>query len=133
MVNMNFLMQDVIQLMSGKLTTFSRGGGTKIKSKQFSEFGSRTIFPDSNCLPKINLPKYSFANILVNGLLYRKKDKNLHKPKYTYNLMLFVNSVGPQTQIINSFSFAGILKDSINSDNIFLSIRPVRPDHDELG
>ena len=37
MSNMNFLIADVIYI------TFSQGGGTKVKSKEFSEFGSRTI------------------------------------------------------------------------------------------
>ena len=36
--NMNFLITDV----SGTMIYFSQGGAAKIKSKQFSEFGSRT-------------------------------------------------------------------------------------------
>ena len=43
MSNMNFLIADVILFVSGTMTTFSQGDGTKIKPKQFSEFGSRTI------------------------------------------------------------------------------------------
>ena len=39
---MNFLIADVIQFVSGTMTTFSQGDAAKIKSKQFSEFGSRT-------------------------------------------------------------------------------------------
>ena len=41
--NMNFLIADVIQFVSGTVITFSQGGAAKIKSKQFSKFGSRTI------------------------------------------------------------------------------------------
>ena len=37
MSNMNFLIAGVIYFVSG---TFSKGGAAKIKSKQFSEFGS---------------------------------------------------------------------------------------------
>ena len=40
MSNMNFLIADVT---SDTKITFSQGGATKIKSKQFSWFGSRTI------------------------------------------------------------------------------------------
>ena len=40
--NMNFLIADDIQSVSGTMITFSQGGAAKIKSKQFSEFGSRT-------------------------------------------------------------------------------------------
>ena len=36
---MNFLIADVI---SGTVITFSQGSAAKIKSKQLSEFGSRT-------------------------------------------------------------------------------------------
>ena len=39
---MNFLTADVIWFVSGTAITFSQGGAAKIKSKQFSEFGSRT-------------------------------------------------------------------------------------------
>ena len=42
MSNMNFLIADVIQFVSGTMTTFSQADGTKIKSEQFSEFRSRT-------------------------------------------------------------------------------------------
>ena len=38
--NMNFLIADVI---SGTMITFPQRDAVKIKSKQFSEFGSRTI------------------------------------------------------------------------------------------
>ena len=40
--SMNFLIADVIYLVSCTMITFSQGGAAKIKSKQFSEFGSRT-------------------------------------------------------------------------------------------
>ena len=43
MSNMNFLIADVIQFASGKRITFSQGDATKIKSKQFLEFGCRTM------------------------------------------------------------------------------------------
>ena len=39
MSNMNFLIADVILLVSGTIITFSQGDAAKIKSKQFSEFG----------------------------------------------------------------------------------------------
>ena len=39
MSNMNFLIADVIQFVSGTVITFS----AKIKSEQFSEFDSRTM------------------------------------------------------------------------------------------
>ena len=42
MFNKNFLTADVIQFVSGTMTTFSQGDGTKIKSKQFSVFSSQT-------------------------------------------------------------------------------------------
>ena len=41
MSNMSVLIEDLIQFVSGTMTTFSQGDGTKIKSKQFLEFGSR--------------------------------------------------------------------------------------------
>ena len=37
-----FLIADVIQFVSGTMITFSQRGAAKIKSNQFSEFGSRT-------------------------------------------------------------------------------------------
>ena len=42
MSNMSFLIEDLIHFVSGTMITFSQGDGTKIKSKQFSEFGSQT-------------------------------------------------------------------------------------------
>ena len=42
MSNISFLIEDLIQFVSGTTTTFSQGDGTKIKSTQFSEFGSQT-------------------------------------------------------------------------------------------
>ena len=42
MSNMSFLTEDVIQFVSGTVTTFSQGDGTKISSTQSSEFGSQT-------------------------------------------------------------------------------------------
>ena len=42
MSNVSFLTEDLIQFVSGTMTTFSQGDGTKINSKQFSEFGSQT-------------------------------------------------------------------------------------------
>ena len=39
----NFLIADVIKFVPGTMITFSQGGAAKIKSKQFSEFGSRTV------------------------------------------------------------------------------------------
>ena len=45
MSNMNFVIAGVIQFVSGTMTIFSEGDGTKIRSKQssqFSEFGCRT-------------------------------------------------------------------------------------------
>ena len=42
MSNMSFLIEDLIQFVYGTMTTFSQGDGTKIESKQFSEFGSQT-------------------------------------------------------------------------------------------
>ena len=41
MSNMNFLIADVKQFSSDTKIIFSQGGATKIKSEQFSEFGSR--------------------------------------------------------------------------------------------
>ena len=41
MSNMNFMIGDVIELSSDTKIAFSQGGATKIKSKQFLEFGSR--------------------------------------------------------------------------------------------
>ena len=40
---MKFLIADLIKLVSGATITFSKGGAAKIKSKQFSKFGSWTI------------------------------------------------------------------------------------------
>ena len=40
---MNFLIEDVIWFVYGTMITFSHGGTAKIKSKQFSVFGSRAI------------------------------------------------------------------------------------------
>ena len=40
--NMNFLITEMIQFVSGKMRTFSQRGAAKLRSKQFSEFGSRT-------------------------------------------------------------------------------------------
>ena len=34
--------EELIQFVSGTMTTFSQGNGPKINSKQFSEFGSQT-------------------------------------------------------------------------------------------
>ena len=42
MSNMSFLTGDLIQFVSGTMTTFSHGDGTKINLKQFSEFGFQT-------------------------------------------------------------------------------------------
>ena len=42
MSNMNFLIVYVIQFVFGIMITFSQGDATKIKSKQFSEFGYQT-------------------------------------------------------------------------------------------
>ena len=39
---MNFMIADVTYFVSGTMITFSQRGATKIKSEQFSEFGSRT-------------------------------------------------------------------------------------------
>ena len=39
---MSFLTEDLIQFVFGTMTTFSQGDGTKINSRQFSEFGSQT-------------------------------------------------------------------------------------------
>ena len=43
MSNMSFLIVDVIQFVSGTMTTFLQKDGTIIRSKQFSKFCSRTI------------------------------------------------------------------------------------------
>ena len=40
--NMNFRIANVILFVSGTTITFSQGGAAKVKSKQFSEFGSQT-------------------------------------------------------------------------------------------
>ena len=40
---MNFLIADLIKFVSGIAIAFSQGDATKIKSGQFSEFGSGTI------------------------------------------------------------------------------------------
>ena len=40
MSNITFLTEDLIQFVSGTITTFLQGDGTKINSKHFSEFGS---------------------------------------------------------------------------------------------
>ena len=45
MSNINFLIADVTYFVSGTMITFPQGGATKIKSEQFSEFGSQTIKP----------------------------------------------------------------------------------------
>ena len=42
MSNMSFLIEDLIQFVSGTMTPFLQGDGTKIRSNQFSEFGSQT-------------------------------------------------------------------------------------------
>ena len=42
MPSMNYLIADVIQFVSGTMTSFSRGDATKIKSMNFAEFGSQT-------------------------------------------------------------------------------------------
>ena len=42
MLNMSFLIEDLIQFVSCTMTTFLQGDGTKIKSKHFLEFGSQT-------------------------------------------------------------------------------------------
>ena len=42
MSNISCLTEDLIQFVSGTMTTFSQGDGTKINSTQFSEFGSQT-------------------------------------------------------------------------------------------
>ena len=42
MSNMNFLIADEIWFSSDTKITSSQGGATKIKSKQFFDFGSRT-------------------------------------------------------------------------------------------
>ena len=39
---MSFLIEDLIQFVTGKMTTLSQGDGTKVKSKQFLEFASQT-------------------------------------------------------------------------------------------
>ena len=46
---MNFLIADVIQFVSVYDDNFLRRGSEKIKSKQFSEFGSRTIMDCTHC------------------------------------------------------------------------------------
>ena len=43
MSNINFLIADVILFLSDAKITFSQKDATKIKSKQFSDFGSQTI------------------------------------------------------------------------------------------
>ena len=65
MSNMNFLIADVIQFVSGTMITFSQRGVTKIKSKQFSEFDSRTIKAFSTCREKILI---SLENFEINPL-----------------------------------------------------------------
>ena len=40
---MNFLIVDVIKFVSGTMITFSQGVAAIVDSKQFSEFGPRTI------------------------------------------------------------------------------------------
>ena len=50
---MNVLIADVIQFVSGTMTSFSQGGATKIKSKQFLEFGFRTTKPHLNSCERI--------------------------------------------------------------------------------
>ena len=40
--NMSFLIEDLIQFVPGTMTPFLQGNGTKIRSNQFSEFGSQT-------------------------------------------------------------------------------------------
>ena len=42
MSNMSFLTEDLMQFVFCTMATFSQGDGTKINSKQFSEFGSIT-------------------------------------------------------------------------------------------
>ena len=42
MSNVSFLTEDLIQFVSDTMTTSLQGDGTKINSKQFSEFGSQT-------------------------------------------------------------------------------------------
>ena len=56
MSNMNFLIADVTYFVSGTMITFSPGGATKIKFKQFSEFGSRTNTPISKDRHEYYLP-----------------------------------------------------------------------------
>ena len=42
MSNVSFLTEDLIQFVSDTMTTSLQGDGTKISSKQFSEFSSQT-------------------------------------------------------------------------------------------
>ena len=59
---MNFLIADMIWFVSGTIITFSQGGTAKIKSKQFSEFGSWTISAVQFC---------SFSSVHQNDIEIR--------------------------------------------------------------
>ena len=48
MPNLNSVIAAVIQFVSGTMITFSQGDATKIKTKRFSDFGSRTIQSEKN-------------------------------------------------------------------------------------
>ena len=51
---MKFLIPDLIKFVFGTMVAFSQGGAAKIKSKQFSEFGSLTKVSEGACLYYIN-------------------------------------------------------------------------------
>ena len=79
---MNFLIADVIQFVS--MINFSKGCAAKIKSKQFSEFGSRTKAIEHLALDKTKLNNHDDTDeapshqpgsaaddvLLIKGLLF---------------------------------------------------------------
>ena len=60
MSNMNFLIADVIEFSSDTKITSSQGGAAQIKSKHFSELGSRTTL--------VNLLEESFFGIFLTKM-----------------------------------------------------------------
>ena len=61
--NMSFLIEDFMQFVSGKMTTFSQGDETKIKSEQFSEFGLMGFILFSICLLFSNMAETNWVSL----------------------------------------------------------------------
>ena len=78
MSNMSFLTKDLIQFVSGTMTTSSQGDGTKINSKQFLEFGSQT---DTDFIllvygsPFSNMAQTNWVSLQSDRHIQRQKKK----------------------------------------------------------